>query len=276
MRILLSIAACLLLAASATFAQKTETEPMVIISTEYGDIKVKLYNETPQHRDNFLKLAREGFYDGTLFHRVISEFMIQGGDPESKGAEAGKQLGSGGPGYTIPAEINPKFVHTKGALSAARQGDQVNPERRSSGSQFYVVHGRSFAAADLDMMSQRMNQQAQVTLVQNYLRLPECSEEMAQWNALAQARDNAGLQALLNTLTPKAEAKSGKLQPMNYTAEHKEAYSTIGGAPHLDGQYTVFGQVVEGLDIIDKIAAQPVAPGDRPLKDIKMTVKVVE
>lgn len=193
-------------------------ERMVLISTEFGDIKVKLYNETPQHRDNFIKLAEQGFFDGTLFHRVIREFMVQGGDPNSKNASPDQQLGNGGPGYTIPAEIVPGLYHKKGVLSAARLGDQINPKRESSGSQFYLVQGKKWTDQELSMFEQR------------------------------------GLK-----LTP----------------EQKEAYKTIGGTPHLDGSYSVFGEVVEGLDVVDKIAATPTGPNDRPQKDVKMTVKVI-
>jgi len=202
--------------------EKTEKEPketMVIISTEYGDMKIKLYDQTPYHRDNFLKLARQGFYDGTLFHRVIKDFMIQGGDPDSKNAQPSQQLGMGGPGYTVPAEINPDLFHKKGVLSAARTGDQGNPQRRSSGSQFYVVQGKTATEAEL---------------------------------------------------------KSMEAGGFVFSDAQKEAYKTVGGTPFLDGQYTVFGEVVEGLDVIDKIAAIQTAPGDRPVKDVKMTVKVVE
>lgn len=195
-----------------------DKERTALISTQYGDIKVKLYNETPQHRDNFVKLVEQGFYDGTLFHRIIKEFMIQGGDPNSKNAQPGAMLGSGGPGYTIPAEILPGVIHKKGALSAARLGDQANPKRESSGSQFYVVQGKKWTDDELNMFEQR------------------------------------GLK-----LTP----------------EQREIYKTIGGTPHLDGAYTVFGEVVEGLDVLDKIAASPTGQADRPIEDIKMTVKML-
>lgn len=195
-----------------------DKERTALISTQYGDIKVKLYNETPQHRDNFVKLVEQGFYDGTLFHRIIKEFMIQGGDPNSKNAQPGAMLGNGGPGYTIPAEILPGLIHKKGALSAARLGDQMNPKRESSGSQFYVVQGKKWTDDELNMFAQR------------------------------------GLK-----LTP----------------EQREIYKTIGGTPHLDGAYTVFGEVVEGLDVLDKIAATPTGQADRPIEDIKMTVKML-
>lgn len=191
----------------------------VKISTVLGDITVRLYDETPAHRDNFIKLAKEGFYNGTLFHRVIKDFMIQGGDPESKGAPAGRQLGSGDAGYTLPAEFNPSLFHKRGALSAARLGDNVNPERRSSGCQFYIVWGKTYNPAQL----------------------------------------------------ARYEMFYGPLG-----AEKKEAYTTVGGTPFLDGQYTVFGEVESGLEIVGDIQESATDANDRPLQDIAMTVTVIE
>lgn len=204
------------------FKKKVKQEPVTKakIETEYGTIIIKLYNETPQHRDNFIKLVKDGFYTDLLFHRVINNFMIQGGDPESKNAPAGKMLGSGGPGYTVPAEFDSSFIHKKGALSAARMGDQVNPTKASSGSQFYIVQGQKYDSAQLQMMSMRTG--------------------------------------------------------MKYTPEQRELYATIGGTPHLDMNYTVFGEVVEGLEVIDKIAAVQVGMGDRPVKDVKFTITLIE
>ena len=195
-----------------------EKDPMVEISTDYGVMKVKLYNSTPKHRDNFLKLASEGFYDGLLFHRVIKGFMVQGGDPDSKGADPSKRLGGGGPGYQIDAEIG--ALHFKGALAAARTGDAGNPQRRSSGSQFYIVQGQPVPLNQIDQMTSRNG--------------------------------------------------------MTYTDEQKKKYAEVGGTPFLDNQYTVFGEVVEGMDVIDKIAAVQTANGDRPVQDVAMTVKVIK
>jgi cyclophilin family peptidyl-prolyl cis-trans isomerase len=203
-----------------TLPPKGEKETKILISTEYGDIKIKLYNETPKHRDNFIKLVKEGFYNETLFHRVIASFMIQGGDPDSKGAAAGKALGEGGTGYTIPAEIKSTLIHKKGALSAARMGDNVNPMRESSGCQFYIVQGKKATKKELDQMS----------------------------------------------------ARSGS----SYTEEQVKIYETIGGTPFLDMNYTVFGEVIEGLDVVDKIAAVEKDRRDRPKKDVKMTMKIVK
>ncbi len=192
----------------------TEASTRVLISTNKGDIVVALYDKTPQHRDNFIKLVRDGFYDGLLFHRVISGFMIQTGDPLSRDAVPGEPLGTGGPGYTIPAEIINGLFHHKGALAAARQGDQANPERRSSGSQFYIVQGRVWAESELAQMEQARG--------------------------------------------------------INFSEEQLEAYTTIGGTPHLDDAYTVFGYVAEGLDVIDRIAGVETGQRDRPVEDVSI------
>jgi len=196
----------------------TDNLKKVSISTSYGVIKIKLYNETPLHRDNFIKLAKESYLTGTLFHRVIKNFMIQGGDPNSKNADSTAILGNGGPTYTIPAEIKaPTLFHKKGALGAARDG---NPAKASSGSQFYIVQGQVYTDQQLDNIAQQ----------------------------------------------------TGK--PLS--KEQREAYKTIGGTPHLDGDYTVFGEVYEGLDVVNKIASVQTGKNDRPVKDVKMTVTVIE
>jgi cyclophilin family peptidyl-prolyl cis-trans isomerase len=197
----------------------------VRIETSLGTMVVELYNETPGHRDNFLKLAGEGFYDDLLWHRVIKGFMAQGGDPDSRNSESGVRLGSGGPGYTVPAEIDPQFIHVKGALAAARQGDQVNPARRSSGSQFYIVQGRD--------VSQQMLQ----GVVRN----------------IAQATGES----------------------FSYTPDQIAQYTELGGTPHLDMQYTVFGRVIEGLDVLDAICEATSTRSNRPLEDITMRMEIL-
>lgn len=190
-----------------------ESSTYAMIETEVGNMKVKLYNSTPQHRENFIELANKGFYDGLLFHRVMTQFMIQGGDPDSKDAKPGQQLGRGGPGYTIPAEIG--AAHFKGALSAARQPDHVNPNRESSGSQFFIVHGSKQTDQELESFS--------------------------------------------------------RSKGFEYSDAQKKLYKELGGYPFLDGEYTVFGEVVEGLEVIDKIATVAVDPNRRPIEDIKIT-----
>lgn len=216
MRFLLSVFLGLFLSLSV-FSQERTT---VLISTSFGDMVVELYNETPQHRDNFIKLVRERFYDGTLFHRIIPNFMIQGGDPDSKGAAPNVQLGNGGPGYTIPAEFVDGLFHKKGVLAAARLGDAVNPKKESSGSQFYLVQGQVY------------------------------SEEKLR---------SFGL-------------RSGK----TYNEEQTKTYGSIGGTPHLDGAYTVFGEVVRGLDVIELIANQKRDKNNRPLKDVEMSISIIK
>ena len=181
---------------------------------------VKLYNETPLHRDNFIKLVKNGTYDGLIFHRVINQFMIQGGDPNSRDAKPGQMLGDGELGYTIPAEFVPGLYHKKGALAAARRGDEVNPQKASSSCQFYIVQGTTWDANRLKMVEQRM----------------------------------------------------GK----SFTPEQAEVYATQGGTPFLDGDYTVFGEVVEGMEVIDKIAAVQCGPADRPIEDVKMKMSIIQ
>lgn len=201
------------------FAQDTPEGTKVLISTSMGDIKLVLYDKTPLHRDNFVKLVKESYFDGTLFHRVINQFMIQGGDPDSRDAKPKAMLGNGGPDYTIPFEYVPEYFHKRGALAAARMGDDVNPEKASSGSQFYIVQGRTFSDAELDLMVE----------------------------------------------------KSGK----SLTDKQREVYKTVGGTPQLDGNYTVFGEVYEGMDVVDKIALVARDKYNRPLEDISMTVTLI-
>jgi peptidyl-prolyl cis-trans isomerase B (cyclophilin B) len=214
--------------AGLSFNVNESKDQFVIISTSYGDMKLKLYNETPAHRDNFIKLVQENYYNGLLFHRVIKDFMIQGGDPNSRSASANQNLGNGGPGYTIPAEINPNFIHKKGALSAARQPDNVNPQKASSGSQFYVVQGKVMDANMVLQMEARRNSQY---------------PESEHWY---------------------------------YSDDQVNTYATIGGTPHLDGNYTVFGELVEGFNVLDSIALVPVNRKSRPLTDISMEVYLVK
>ena len=197
------------------------SQQRVEMITSAGTIDLILYDETPKHKSNFIKLIQEKFYDSLLFHRIIPNFMIQGGDPESKGASRTKQLGNGGPGYTIPAEINSKFIHKKGALAAARLGDQMNPQKKSSGSQFYIVQG------------------------QQYLR----------------------------KYMPRFEESRGE----KYTEKQIIDYETLGGTPHLDGNYTVFGEVIRGLDVVEKISKSKTSRGDRPVEDVYIiSVKLIK
>ena len=237
----------------------------VKIQTMLGDIIVRLYDETPIHRDNFLKLVKEGYYDGTLFHRVIKDFMIQGGDPDSKGAPAGKMLGVGGPDYTLEAEIKDGLFHKRGALAAARQGDEVNPERRSSGSQFYIVWGQVYNEGQLRQFSKQMKMQ-KIQSVFNRLAAEHRTEIMQ----MRRDRNRAGLQELQDKLAAEAEKQAAGFTGL--TDEQLKIYSTIGGTPHLDGQYTVFGEVEEGLDVVEMIQAAATGHGDRPVDDLEMRI----
>lgn len=252
------------------------TDYLVTIKTDLGEMKAILYDQTPQHKENFIKLANEGFYDSLIFHRVIQGFMIQGGDPESKNAAPGQGLGSGGPGYTVPAEIRPELYHKKGALSAARQGDAVNPERASSGSQFYVVQGEVLNDASIAQFSGPNF--AAIGGALQYLRNNKPDHDLN--NVYQEAYDNGGDVAYQNkvmeTLDQLEEATGIAVQKPEMSADKKETYQTIGGTPFLDGDYTVFGQVISGLEVIDAIAAVQTAPGDRPVEDVRMYISVEE
>jgi cyclophilin family peptidyl-prolyl cis-trans isomerase len=263
------ILATMLIVACINAQDKGEKRPVVLIKTVFGDMKVVLYNETPKHRDNFLKLAKEGYYDGLLFHRVIKEFMIQGGDPDSRNAGPDQTLGNGGPGYTIDSEINPHLLHKKGALAAARMGDQVNPEKKSSGSQFYIVQGVVFPANDLPALEAKGNEKLAQSIMRQLVREKNDSLKIYQ-----QTGNQKDFESLIAKLQTESVAKA-KQTPFKLTDEQKQLYTTIGGTPHLDGNYTVFGEVIEGLAVIDSIAAQPKGTSDRPLKDLKMEIKVI-
>ena len=234
------------------------------IKTTEGDIIISLYDETPKHRDNFLKLAKEGYFNGTLFHRVIKDFMIQGGDPDSKNAPKGKMLGTGGPDYTIPAEfVYPQYFHKRGALSAARTGDEVNPDKESSGSQFYIVWGKTYKPAELKQMEHQMAMQQEQQVFNQLTR--EHHEEIMN---LRRNRDRVGLQELQDKLIEKTTCKQqGK---PTFTEEQVEVYTNVGGTPFLDNQYTVFGEVEEGLDIVERIQNCDTDRNDRPTEDIKI------
>lgn len=251
--------------------QPDSNSVVVDITTSLGDIKVLLYGDTPKHRDNFVKLVNEGFYNGVLFHRVINEFMIQAGDPESKNAPAGKMLGSGDPGYTLEAEfVYPKHFHKRGALAAARTGDDMNPERRSSGSQFYIVTGKAYNESQLAQMEKQM---AMMQKQEIFNKLVE--EHRDSLMAMRRNRDQAGLQKLQEELVAITEQKAAE-NPAKMTPEQRQAYSTIGGTPHLDGSYTVFGEVIEGMDVVDKIQNVETGAADRPVEDVKIIKMSIE
>lgn len=268
--ILLTLAVWSMMIACTGNQQKSKSmnqgnETLVRLETTEGNITVKLYDETPKHRDNFIKLAKEGVYDSTLFHRVIKNFMIQAGDPQSKTASDTATLGSGDVGYTLPAEINPKFFHKRGVLAAARLGDEVNPNRESSGCQFYIVTGRKFSEAQMINMENQMNE-ARLENIFNEL----ARKHMKEIYKMRKANDTEGLLELQDSLEAQARAKVAKEPALKYTKEQISAYTTIGGAPHLDGTYTIFGEVTEGMDIVNKIEKVKTNRGDRPEKDIRI------
>ena len=251
---------------------KENNKTRVRIKTSMGDIVVRLYDETPKHRDNFAKLAKEGYFDGTLFHRVIRDFMIQGGDPDSKGAPAGKNLGTGGPDYTIPAEfVFPKLYHKRGALSAARTGDEVNPNRESSGSQFYIVWGKTYKPAELKQMERQLAMQQEQAVFNQLV-----ADNKAKIMELRRNRDRAGLQELQDDLIASTKAICAEKGLPKFTDEQVESYTTVGGTPFLDNQYTVFGEVEEGLEIVGKIQEVETGRNDRPKDDVVMlSVEVI-
>ena len=244
---------------------ENEKRTLLKLETTMGNITVALYNETPKHRDNFIKLVKEGVYDSTLFHRVIKQFMIQAGDPDSKNASDTAMLGSGDVGYTIPAEFNPKFFHKKGVLAAARQGDDVNPEKASSGCQFYIVTGRKFTEPQLLGMENKINEQREEALFDSLAR-----QHMKEIYKMRKAGDNAGLLELQDTLEAQARELADKEEKFRFTPEQIKAYSTVGGAPHLDGSYTVFGEVTEGMEVVENIEIAKTNRADRPVENIRI------
>ncbi len=257
------------------FAQTTDMTssqlpagPTVDIKTTVGDIKVRLYDDTPLHRDNFIKLATDGFYDGVLFHRVINDFMVQTGDPNSKNATPDSHLGAGDPGYTIDAEIDyPRHFHKYGALAAARTPDNVNPEKKSSGSQFYIVTGKKYDRPTLQGLSRRMADKS----LQAYFRQLTIDHK-SEIQAMQAANDTTGLENLRQELIRQTEAN---VRPEGMPEDVMKTYETVGGTPFLDGDYTVFGEVISGMDTVEKIQKAATDPADRPKEDIKIiSVKV--
>ncbi len=250
---------------------QTSKDSIVIFHTKYGDMTAILYEETPKHKENFLELVESGKYDSTIFHRVIEKFMVQGGDINQKsGIEDDEKIN-----YTIDAEIHPDFWHVKGALAAARQGDNVNPEKKSSGSQFYIVHGQKFTEDDiLQMPEGRLYQQKQMKL-RELLGKKKYASLRNEVIEMQKAKDMEGLQNFMETMADSlVEKEFGKLELYEYSDAQIEDYKTIGGAPHLDGEYTVFGRIVEGLNVVDSNAAVRTAGANKPVTDIYVTAEV--
>jgi peptidyl-prolyl cis-trans isomerase B (cyclophilin B) len=252
------------------FPTENRTEDVAVISTKYGEMIVRLYDATPEHKTNFLNLAKEGFYDSTTFHRVIEGFMVQGGDPNSKDDNL-RNDGQGGPGYTLPAEIVRGYIHKRGALAAARMGNDTNPDMRSSGSQFYIVHGRTRTERDLDQLMAQANNNIEQGLITTYVGAPENSE-IKQRIEEAMMNGNQGVVSdIIEEIKPLA---TKDFEPLVYTPEQREIYMNKGGVPYLDGSYTVFGEVIQGLAVVDSIAQARKSYADRPVEDIPMMVRV--
>ena len=251
------------------------TETRVLMHTNKGDIKLKLYNDTPLHRDNFIKLVKEGQYNGLLFHRVIKDFMIQGGDVTSKDAPMNKQLGAGDLGYTVPAEFRyPKYFHKKGALAAPRQPDRVNVFKESDIAQFYFVVGKKYTPEELDKIEKSINNPIKKAIQKKYYT-PEKKAILDTLRAQKKVPEfRAIAEKIKSDINFEWENNTDKLYMDD---EKRKAYTTIGGVHHLDKEYTVFGELIEGFDVLDKIAALPTDRQDRPFKDVRIiSVKIIE
>lgn len=252
---------------------RPKKDPIILISTTYGDIRIKLFHQTPLHTKNFVKLAKKGYFNETLFHRVIKNFMIQGGDPDSKTAKPGQLLGDGGPKYTIPFEYNPLLFHKKGMLAAAREGDDVNPLRASSASQFYIVVGKVFDDAGLDKVEKRINTMQKTNLMWNYIASNAVLKERL---AGYKKNDTIAYNRQLKQLSLLADSLYKEKKQYVIPEAEREVYKTIGGTPHLDASYSIFGEVVEGMDVVEKIALTATDKNDRPLENIVMKVRVLK
>ena len=252
-------------------AQKSDY--VITIKTNQGEMVAILYDETPKHKANFIKLAKDHYFDSLLFHRVIAGFMIQGGDPNSKKVRSGEPMGNGGPGYTVEAEFNPTFFHEKGALSAARLGDQQNPTKASSGSQFYIVQGTVIPESNVNDL--KIDQMKLNMGFQQMMQNPANKPLVDSLNQIYMAGDMQAYQRKIYGLVPRIEKETGITVTKDVSPEKIKAYTTVGGSPHLDGDYTVFGKVIKGLEVIDKIAAVQ-KDGERPVEDIRTFVTVEE
>jgi peptidylprolyl isomerase len=252
---------------------QSKKEPIILISTTYGDIRIKLFKETPLHTKNFVKLAKKGYFNETLFHRVIKNFMIQGGDPDSKKAQPGQLLGDGGPKYTIPFEYVPAYFHKKGMVAAAREGDDVNPLRASSASQFYIVVGKVFDDAGLEVVEKRINTIQKNNLMYNYI-----ASNKALKDRLAEYKksDTVAYNMQMKQLSMLADSLYKEQMPYIIPEKERLIYKTIGGTPHLDASYSIFGEVLEGLDVVEKISGVATDKNNRPFENIVMKVRVLK
>ncbi len=251
-------------------------DTLVSITTPYGEIVVKLYDSTAKHRDNFIRLADAGYFNGTLFHRVIEKFMIQGGDPTSRNAKPGVLLGDGDTNYTIPFEYVPAYLHKRGAFAAARENDDVNPLKASSASQFYIVQGKVFTSDELDAVELKVERRTKQYIMMDLLKKEGKEDELKAFRKMVDTRDTANIRIVIEKYRNAVEAQYLRTKPYKITDEQRRVYTSIGGTPHLDGAYTVFGEVVSGMEIVDKIAAVKTDTNDRPIKDIPMTIKIIK
>lgn len=255
---------------------QTLSRETVLIETPYGNMKVKLYEETPLHKANFLKLVAAKFYDSLMFHRVINSFMIQGGDPDSKYAKPGDTLGNGETGYTLPAEFRPGIIHKKGRLCAARESDDINPKAESSACQFYIVMGKKRTMEDLKKYEDRINKTHYTNCAREFMKTAEGKVLKQQYNRL-KTENKTDSAAIVNAkIDEQIQAEHLKTPEYKFSQQQIDVYTTVGGTPHLDGTYTVFGEVVEGLEVIDKIGAVKTDKRDRPLQDVRMKVIVLK
>jgi len=266
MRRSIFVALIAILIMSESCVAKKNTGTLVRLETSYGDITLKLYSETTKHHDNFVKLVNKGFYNGVLFHRVIAGFMIQAGDPDSKKAKAGTLLGSGDMGYTVPAEfIYPKYYHKRGALAAARESDESNPSKASSGCQFYIVEGKTFSDSGLDSIETMNKEKLEVKMFQKIV-----NNRQGEVKKYQSERNQSKLNELQDSILKVVHADMEKTKSYKFTVQQRADYKTLGGTPHLDGEYTVFGEVIEGLDIVERISKAKTGSNNRPVEDIKI------
>lgn len=252
---------------SITNSYAQEKRIQFVIHTSLGDMKGELFNETPKHRDNFVKLVKEGWYKNSYFHRVINNFMIQGGQ-NGDGREDAP--------YTVPAEFVPTMhVHHKGMLAAAREGDQVNPSKASSAAQFYIVQGKVFTEPQLTAFEEKMNKESKREAIDNYILFPGNEKWLYKMDALMKAKDVPGMEQIRDAIYAEMITNNEAPAEFHYTQEQKGIYSTLGGTPHLDGSYTVYGQITSGFDVLDKIAATPVA-GSRPIEKVLLKIEILD
>jgi peptidylprolyl isomerase len=258
---------------SNTYASDSILETKILIETAQGNIKIKLYNQTPLHRDNFIKLVKAHYFDSLLFHRVIQNFMIQGGDPDSKNAPAKVELGNGGPDYTIPAEFNKQLFHKKGVLAAARDSDLENPNQASAGSQFYIVQGKVFNDSLLKVQAKRITR---LKLYNRIVNKKENAHLIEKHKIFIEKKQTDSTKYINDIINKQVDAVLANEPLHTFSDEQIKTYKTLGGTPHLDGSYTIFGEVIEGLEVIDSIAKQKTDKNDRPIQDIRMKISIIE